>query len=254
MFGINATADLTNRLAVGADASLFSHDGTSHQAEGQQERGRRYRERAVPDRTSPVTPSSGSPATTIFGSRFPTTAACGSTRWRSHARRARSVFRPDSSAFRPTQNASSNPNTLDDYEEGSWTPRIDGTTTAGVGTYGTQTGSYTKIGNKVTVTGNLALSSHTGTGSMVIANLPFAQGAGAAGGRELSRLQSHACRRAGGGLRFRNDHHPRDRIQRGRGDGARDGRELLDAICGHVFYVRTEGRRPVGSTGRRSFR
>lgn len=28
--GINTTADLTNRLAVAADASLFTHDGTSH--------------------------------------------------------------------------------------------------------------------------------------------------------------------------------------------------------------------------------
>ncbi len=30
MLGVNATADSANRLAVGADASLFSHDGNSH--------------------------------------------------------------------------------------------------------------------------------------------------------------------------------------------------------------------------------
>ena len=30
-FGINATADATNRLAVGAEAVLFSHDGADHQ-------------------------------------------------------------------------------------------------------------------------------------------------------------------------------------------------------------------------------
>ena len=49
-------------------------------------------------------------------------------------------------AFPATQNASSDPNTLDDYEEGSWTPGITfGGAAVGV-TYASQTGQYTKVG------------------------------------------------------------------------------------------------------------
>lgn len=50
--------------------------------------------------------------------------------------------------FPATQSASSNANTLDDYEEGSWTPVL--TATSGTATsYSLQEGSYTKIGNTV---------------------------------------------------------------------------------------------------------
>jgi hypothetical protein len=62
---------------------------------------------------------------------------------------------------------------LDDYEEGTWTPVVAGTTTAGVGTYTAQSGSYTKIGRVVTVTCDLAWSAHTGTGNTIITGLPF---------------------------------------------------------------------------------
>jgi hypothetical protein len=51
--------------------------------------------------------------------------------------------------FPATQSASSNANTLDDYEEGTFTPTVIGGTTAGTGTYNTQTGSYTKVGRLV---------------------------------------------------------------------------------------------------------
>jgi hypothetical protein len=78
--------------------------------------------------------------------------------------------------FPATQSASTNANTLDDYEEGTWTPTISGTTLAGTGTYSVQTGSYTKIGRLVMVTASLNWSVHTGTGSMTITNLPFASG------------------------------------------------------------------------------
>jgi hypothetical protein len=64
-------------------------------------------------------------------------------------------------------------NALDDYEEGTWTPRIDGSTTAGTGTYSTQVGRYTKIGNLVTVICYLSWSAHTGTGTIYLSNLPF---------------------------------------------------------------------------------
>jgi hypothetical protein len=75
--------------------------------------------------------------------------------------------------FPATQVACTDVNTLDDYEEGTWTPAIAGTTLAGAGTYSVQVGRYTKIGNTVTVHLNLTWSAHTGTGNMTISGLPF---------------------------------------------------------------------------------
>ena len=65
-------------------------------------------------------------------------------------------------------------NTLDDYEEGTWTPqvKIDGSTT-GI-THDAQAGVYTKIGNTVILTAVLAISSKgSETGSVTFANFPF---------------------------------------------------------------------------------
>lgn len=76
--------------------------------------------------------------------------------------------------FPATQNASADANTLDDYEEGTFTPAIVGMTTAGTGTYNTRYGVYTKIGSFVNVYGWANWSSHTGTGSMTIQGFPFA--------------------------------------------------------------------------------
>lgn len=81
--------------------------------------------------------------------------------------------------FPATQNPSTDPNTLDDYEEGTFTPTIEGTTLAGVGTYSTQTGRYTKIGRVVTVEIYLTWSAHTGTGNLRVAGLPFASSSNA---------------------------------------------------------------------------
>jgi hypothetical protein len=75
--------------------------------------------------------------------------------------------------FPATQVDCSDANTLDDYEEGTWTPAISGTSSAGTGTYSVQVGRYTKVGNKVTVHLNLTWSAHTGTGNMTISGLPF---------------------------------------------------------------------------------
>jgi hypothetical protein len=63
---------------------------------------------------------------------------------------------------------------LDDYEEGDFTPTIEGTTAAGVGTYSVRAGRYTKIGRLVTYTIQIAWSAHTGTGNMILTGLPFA--------------------------------------------------------------------------------
>jgi hypothetical protein len=80
--------------------------------------------------------------------------------------------------FPATQSASTNANTLDDYEEGTFTPTITGTTTAGTGTYGSQDGRYTKIGRVVNYQIYISWSAHTGTGNMDLSGLPFATLAG----------------------------------------------------------------------------
>ena len=76
-------------------------------------------------------------------------------------------------AFPATQVASSNANTLDDYEEGTFTPTISGATSAGAGTYTVQVGRYTKIGNTVTAHIVIAWTAHTGTGFALLSGLPF---------------------------------------------------------------------------------
>jgi hypothetical protein len=75
--------------------------------------------------------------------------------------------------FPATASASSDANTLDDYEEGTWNPTVRGSTTAGTTTYDAQSAWYTKIGNTVHVGGYVQWSAQTGTGNLQIANLPF---------------------------------------------------------------------------------
>lgn len=71
-------------------------------------------------------------------------------------------------AFNPTQSASADANTLDDYEEGTWTPTLGGTST-----YTTQLGTYTKIGRLVHIHIRLTVNV-LGTGSTnTISGLPF---------------------------------------------------------------------------------
>jgi hypothetical protein len=65
-------------------------------------------------------------------------------------------------------------NALDDYEEGTWTMGISfGGASVGV-TTSSNTGTYTKIGRKVTVNGILVLSNKgTSTGVVRLTGLPF---------------------------------------------------------------------------------
>ena len=79
----------------------------------------------------------------------------------------------DGITFPATAVASADPNTLDDYEEGTFTPTIIGTSTTGAGTYTQQVGRYTKIGNFVNFSITLVWSAHSGTGTMDISGLPF---------------------------------------------------------------------------------
>ena len=74
--------------------------------------------------------------------------------------------------FPASQNSSSNANTLDDYEEGTFTPTCT-LTTPGTSSTGSQVGVYTKIGNLVTATGRLTFTKGTGSGDLVLGGLPF---------------------------------------------------------------------------------
>ena len=64
-------------------------------------------------------------------------------------------------------------NTLDDYEEGTFTPTVIGGASAGTGTYTSQLGTYTKVGNVVHVCVYLVWTAHTGSGQMRFAGFPF---------------------------------------------------------------------------------
>jgi hypothetical protein len=79
--------------------------------------------------------------------------------------------------FPATQSASSNANTLDDYEEGTWTPAVAfGGASVGI-TYVGRGGWYTKIGNTVNITGWFYLSNKgSSTGDVTITGLPFTEG------------------------------------------------------------------------------
>ncbi len=64
-------------------------------------------------------------------------------------------------------------NTLDDYEEGTWTPQIQGTSGAGTASYNTQRGRYLKVGNLVYLTGYCGWTSGSAGGELRVTDLPF---------------------------------------------------------------------------------
>lgn len=62
---------------------------------------------------------------------------------------------------------------LDYYRRDSFTPTVIGGTSAGVGTYTLQSGSYTRIGNRVHFECQIIWTGHTGTGNLILSGLPF---------------------------------------------------------------------------------
>src|SRR4030095_17020046 len=79
--------------------------------------------------------------------------------------------------FPATQVPSTDPNMLDDYREGTWTPSIGGDGGYSGQTYGTRLGSYVKVGRQVTASFHCALSlKGTMSGAVAIFGLPFAAG------------------------------------------------------------------------------
>lgn len=59
------------------------------------------------------------------------------------------------------------------YEEGTWTPVVAGSTSAGTATYSLQKGRYTRIGRQVYIELGLSWSAGTGTGNLYITGLPY---------------------------------------------------------------------------------
>ena len=96
--------------------------------------------------------------------------------------------------FPATQNASANANTLDDYEEGTWTPVGQGASgSAGAYSQTSFGANYTKIGNLVYVAGAITVNnSGSYSGDFEITGLPFpcSDPGSNAGARGSVRLQS----------------------------------------------------------------
>ena len=77
--------------------------------------------------------------------------------------------------FPATQSASADVNTLDDYEEGSWTPRLSGSSGGDYTPSGINDGRYIKIGKMVWATCTLQWSAQVTAflGNLVVSGLPF---------------------------------------------------------------------------------
>jgi hypothetical protein len=76
--------------------------------------------------------------------------------------------------FPATQSASSDANTLDDYEEGTWTPTFTFSTSSTGVTYSSQLGSYIKIGKYVWCWFDITLSAiGSASGTARVSGLPF---------------------------------------------------------------------------------
>lgn len=175
MIGINATPDSTNRLSVNSSALLFNHVGSGVQLKVNKS-------------------TSGDTASFLFQTGFSGRAEIGTTGDNDFHFKVSpdgtifyDAIRLDSSSgvvalpngqlkFPAIQNPSSDAKTLDDYEEGSWTPVLRfGGATAGIA-YAAQTGRYTKIGNRVFADILLTLSAKgTTAGEVSIGGIPFAQ-------------------------------------------------------------------------------
>lgn len=74
-------------------------------------------------------------------------------------------------------------NLIDDYEEGTWTGALTPLTSGSITMHATiTTGSYTKVGNKVTITGTFNASSVSSpVGRLRITGLPFSAKTGTSG-------------------------------------------------------------------------
>ncbi len=73
--------------------------------------------------------------------------------------------------------ANADTKTLDWYEEGSWTPTLEGVTTAGTYSLTVSNASFTRVGNMVMAQATVVVSiTAAGTGSLKFGGLPFPKG------------------------------------------------------------------------------
>ncbi len=174
MFGINATADGTNRLAVGSDASLFTHDGDDHRL--------KLNKAAAGDTGSMLfqTGWSGRAELGLCGDDdFHVKVSADGSGWIEALRVAGGTgavsLGAGQLAFPAVPNPSADANTLDHYAEGTFVPTLSfNGGTAGIA-YSTQIGAYTRIGDLVFVEGYVQLAAKgSSTGALRLHELPFA--------------------------------------------------------------------------------
>ena len=124
--------------------------------------------------------------------------------------------------FPATQSASSDANTLDDYEEGTWTPTLV-STGGSAPAYTTQVARYYKIGGAVYVFGTVTINGTLPAGNYVrIQGLPFGQS---------SALSGVALKYSGA-------------------TGVSSGQFLTAAIgSGEISFSRNDGNGEIGVTG-----
>lgn len=174
LLGVNASADATNKFAVASSALLFNNIGNGVQL--------KLNKNAVGDTASILyqTGFSGRAEIGLTGDEdfHFKVSADGATFFEALRLTKGSglVTLPIGQLkFPATQNPSSDVNTLDDYSEGTWTPTVAGTTTAGSNSYSIRVGNYTKIGNRVFFAALVILSAKDPAmaGNVVINGLPF---------------------------------------------------------------------------------
>lgn len=173
-FGINTVADLVDRLAVASESSLFSHAGAGH---------RLKLDKAGSTDTGSILFQTGFSGRAEFGlcgdNDFHVKVSADGSTWieaLTVARGSGLVSLPRGQlAFPASQNASADANTLDDYQEGTWTPGLNfGGAAVGIA-YGTlNLGRYTKVGRLCVASGTLQLTSKgSSTGAAAVTGLPF---------------------------------------------------------------------------------
>ena len=109
-------------------------------------------------------------------------------------------------AFPASQVASSNANTLDDYEEGIWTPAPVASSLTIIGTP-TYTGKYVKIGNQVTCWATIDSTTSTAStaGTTRFSGLPFTAAACGSSGSAagfMTVISPNGVNQSGGGYIF----------------------------------------------------
>ncbi len=167
MLGVNATPDSTNRLSVNSDAVLLNNNGTDIRT--------KLNKNAV-----------GNTASFLFQNGFSGRAEFGLVGDDDFTLKTS----PDGSAWNNSFKALKTDGSVDflngikfnggssklaNYEEGTFTPTLVASTTPGTASYNTQTGVYTRVGNRVFFEATLIVTSLTGSaGSLRIDGLPYA--------------------------------------------------------------------------------